>query len=331
MIGRRWEALTAFVGLGLLAFSISRIGWDAVVRAFEQAAFAIVVIALLSLLRMFVQTVSWTIALRAEGLAPSIGELLLIRLASQGVGYLSVLGPVASEPMKISLLRKRGLSGTAATLVDTGVYWFASGIVGIAGCVAAGLLFAHSRHAAGSLVIFGLLLAVSLVVIARPAPRLPALVNFLGDRSPRWLHRAEQIELAIREFERVHPTSVRLMFLLDVACQLLLGAEVVVLFLCLKMPLHAGAVLAIEGASRAIKIMAGWMPARIGADESGFAGAFAALGLSPASGLTLALARRSRDLLGALVGLAWLAATAGFWKISRNVSPEEEATTCKLC
>jgi hypothetical protein len=108
MNGRRWDALSAFVGLGLLAFSISRIGWDAVVRAFQQAAIAIVVIALLSLLRMFVQTVSWTIALRAEGLAPPIGELLLIRLASQGVGYLSVLGPVASEPMKISLHRQYG-------------------------------------------------------------------------------------------------------------------------------------------------------------------------------------------------------------------------------
>src|SRR5262249_16818828 len=135
----------------------------------------------------------------------------------------------------------------------------------------------------------------------------------------------------IREFKNLHPASIRRMFLLDVACQLLMAAEIVVLFWCLKMPLHTGTVLAIEGASRAIKIMSGWMPARIGADESGFAGTFAALGLSPASGLTLALARRSRDLLGALIGLTWLAATAGFWKISQNGSPDKEAITCKAC
>jgi hypothetical protein len=326
-MNRKWEALLAMVGLGLFAFSVSKIGWDPVLHAFEHAGAAILIIAALSLIRMLLQTVSWTIALRSEGFAPPIGELLLIRLASQGVGYLSVLGPVASEPMKISLLRKQGLSGTAATLVDTGVYWFTSGIVGIAGCLAAALLFTHSRHSAGTLAIFGLLLTVSLVVIARTKPRLPAVVNFLGARCPRWLEKAKQIELAIRDFKHRYPTSIRRMFLLDVACQLLLAAEVVVLFWCLGMPLHAGTVLAIEGAGRAIKIMAGWMPARIGADESGFAGAFSALGLSPASGLTLALARRSRDLLGALIGLTWLAVTAGFWRLSTN----KEETTCKLC
>jgi hypothetical protein len=45
-------------------------------------------------------------------------------------------------------------------------------------------------------------------------------------------------------------------------------------------------------------------------------GAFFAFGLSPVSGLTLALARRSRDLLAALVGLSWLVLSVGFWKIS---------------
>ena len=99
---------------------------------------------------------------------------------------------------------------------------------------------------------------------------------------------------------------------------------------------HPGTLLRIEGASRAIKITAGWMPARIGADESGIAGAFCAFGLSPASGLTLALAHRSRDLLAALVGLSWVALTAGFWRISLAQTPKvayskEEITTCKLC
>ena len=126
------------------------------------------------------------------------------------------------------------------------------------------------------------------------------------------------------------------MFLLDVICQILLGAEVAAVLWCLRIPLHAGTVLGIEGASRAVKIMAGWMPARIGADESGIAGAFLAFGLSPASGLTLALARRLRDLLAALIGLSWLALSAGFLKLSSTRIPNtaysiKEQTTCKLC
>jgi hypothetical protein len=335
MIKKR-DALFAAVGLALFAFAAGRIGWGAVIRAIEEARTAVAIILGLSLVRLVLQTHSWSIALRLDGIKSSTSELMFIRLASQGIGYLSVLGPVASEPIKISLLQKAGGSATTATLVDTGVYWFSSGMVAIAGCLSAGLLLAHSRHSIVPLAIVGLILTAGLFLIARPKSRLGPLADALGPRCPRWLEKGKQIELALREFARQYPSSIRRMFLLDIACQVLLGAEVAALFWCLKIPLHAVTVLGVEGATRAIKIMAGWMPARIGADESGIAGAFFAFGLSPASGLTLALARRSRDLLAALIGLSWLALSAGFLKVLPAPIPKaaylkEEVGTCKLC
>jgi hypothetical protein len=326
----------AAAGLILFAFAAGRIGWGIVIRAIEEARTAVALILGLSLVRLILQTHSWSIALRSDGIKSSAKELMLIRLASQGIGYLSVLGPVASEPMKISLLRQPGKSATTATLVDTGVYWFTSAMVSIAGCVSATLLLTHEGRFLATLAILGLILAAGLFVIARPKLRLSPLADSLGIRCPRWLKKGKQIEVALRQFESQYPSSIRRMFLLDVACQVLLAAEVVAILWCLKIPLHAGTVLGIEGASRAIKIMAGWMPARIGADESGIAGAFLALGLSPASGLTLALARRSRDLLAALIGLSWLALRAGLLKVSSVLNPEdayskEEEITCKLC
>ena len=47
-----------------------------------------------------------------------------------------------------------------------------------------------------------------------------------------------------------------------------------------------------------------------------------AFGLSPAAGLTLALVRRFRDLLSALVGLTWFALGTGFWKIFPDRMPD---------
>jgi hypothetical protein len=310
---KKWDALVAAAGLALFAFAAERIGWGAVVRAIAEARTGVAIIVGLSLVRLFLQTRSWSIALRADGVEPPASELMFIRLASQGVGYLSVLGPVASEPMKISLLRKRG-SGATGTLVDTGVYWFTSGMVGIAGCLSAILLLTHSRRSTASLAMFGLVLAASLFLIAGPESRLSPLVDALGARCPRWLQKTARLEVALRQFESQHPLLIRRMFLLGIACQGLVGAEVLAIFWTLKIPFHAGIVLGVEGATRAIKMIAGWMPARIGADESGTAGAFLAFGLSPASGLTLALARRSRDLLGALIGLTWLALSAGFFR-----------------
>jgi hypothetical protein len=66
-------------------------------------------------------------------------------------------------------------------------------------------------------------------------------------------------------------------------------------------------ILALEAANRVVKAMGSWVPARIGADETGMAAAFLAFGLPSASGLALALARRSRDLLEVVIGFTWLA------------------------
>jgi hypothetical protein len=62
-----------------------------------------------------------------------------------------------------------------------------------------------------------------------------------------------------------------------------------------------------EAASRAVKTMGGWLPARMGADESGMAAASLTFGLSSLTGLAVALARRVRDMTEAITGLGWLA------------------------
>ncbi|MBV9227263.1 MAG: flippase-like domain-containing protein [Acidobacteriaceae bacterium] len=332
---KKWDTPLVIVGLGLFAFAAGRIGWGAIIQAIEEAGTAVAIILGLSLVRLVLQTRSWSIALRVDGIGFSAGKLMLIRLASQGIGYLSVLGPVASEPMKISLLQRQGGSATTATLIDTGVYWFTSGVVALAGCFSAALLLAHHRHSIAPLATVGVLLTVGLFLLARPTSQLSLLADALGSRCPRWLEKGVQIEVALRQFGSQHPSQIRRMFLLDVACQVLLIGEIVAVFWCLKIPLHVGTILGVEGASRAIKIMASWMPARIGVDESGIAGAFFAFGLSPASGLTLALARRLRDLLAALIGLGWFAWSARFWKdspawISEANNSKEEKRTCSV-
>jgi hypothetical protein len=96
------------------------------------------------------------------------------------------------------------------------------------------------------------------------------------------------------------------MLLFGFGCQILLAADIVVVFWYLGIPFHGATVLAVEAASRAARMMSGWMPARIGADEAGAVVAFAAFGLPSASGLALALSRRIRDLVLSLLGISLL-------------------------
>jgi len=321
-VRQRRDLVLAASGFLLFGFVASRIGLHVIVQELARVRTGIAIIIVLSLVRLVLQTRSWSIALEREGLHAPTGELMLIRLASQGIGYLTVLGPVASEPMKISLLRKYSKSTTAPTLVDTGVYWFASGLTAIAGCLAAAVLLSHDWRPAVSAVMLTLLFAGGLMLIARPKLLLAPLGDRLGGRCPGWLRKAGRIEAAIREFAAEDRAAIRRMFLLDVGCQVLMALEVVTVFWFLRLPVHAGVILGLEAATRMVKMAAGWLPARIGADESGAAGAFLSFGLPAAAGVALALARRTRDLLASLVGLIWLA-----WMARRHagsVSPEAE-------
>ena len=306
-MSKRGNTLVAMAGFLLVIFVASRIGWHTVARQLVAVRAGIAIIILLSAVRLVLQTRSWAIALRRDGSDVGTGRLMLTRLASQGIGYLTVLGPVASEPMKISLLRKHAASPATATLVDTGVYWFTSGLVAIAGCLAACLLLSNSSRYDRSALAAALLFTAGLIALARPKLRLAPLAGRLDGRCPNWLRKAVQIESAIREFARDNRSAIRQMFLLDLACQLLMAAEVAAVLYFLSLPLHAGTILGIEGACRMVKMAAGWMPARIGADEGGAASAFLSFGLPASAGLTLAPVRRSRDLLACLVGLTWLA------------------------
>jgi lysylphosphatidylglycerol synthase-like protein len=310
---KRSDAILIAAGLGLFAFVASRIGWTGLLHQLMTASLAIPVLVSVSFLRLLLQTRAWRIALRQEGVKTSFGELLGIRLASQSMGYLSVLGPALSEPMKINLLKGNWNSSATATLADTGVYWFTSALLGLAGCVAAAVLLAGAQNTR-MLVGITLLFALLLGLLIRQKSLLQKLVVALGNRAPGWLRKGAALEEEIRSFRRRHPQSVRSMLYLDLLCQILLVAETAVVLSFATLPIHLPILLGIETATRVTKMVAGWLPARIGADEGGTAAAFVAFGLSPATGVVLALTRRFRDLLWCVLGLSWFA-----WR-SRNLS-----------
>jgi hypothetical protein len=316
---RRNAILTA-CGLVLFVFVLARIGSVAQMRAVWTGLPAILV---LSSLRLFIQTNAWATALQADGVAPSALSLVGIRLSAQGAGYISIFGPVLSEPMKIKLLGSSN-SAAVATLADTGVYWFASSLFGVFGCLAAAVLLSHTTGKAITLLLLAAVFVAWLALIAQTKPLLLPLIRRFGDRSPNWARRAAELEASLRSFRSRHRGATRKMFWLDLGCQLLLAAEVVAVLWVLRIPFHAGMIFAFEAANRAVKMLTGWMPARIGADEGASAALFAVLGLASGAGLALALTRRSRDLLCCAVGFAWLS-----WHGRFNASQPEEGLPCK--
>jgi len=303
---KRVETIIVVVGLGLFAVVMSKIGWTAALTELRRIWIAIPLLIALSLVRLLLQTHAWKIALSAEGVRGGIGELIGIRMASQSVGYLSVLGPAISEPMKIKLLGNDWKSAATATIVDSGVYWFCSVFAGVIGCIAAAVTLAHSRYARTFFVIT-MVFALSASLLLRKKPLLATLVELFGRPAPAWLKKGAELEQQMRGFRERYPAALRRMVLIGLACQILLFGEAAVVILLAKLPVHFVSLIGIEALVRITKMTAGWIPARIGADEGAAVAAFVAFGFAPSTGLMLALARRSRDLLWCVLGLSWLA------------------------
>jgi hypothetical protein len=311
------QLVLALIGVALFGWVIVRVGLPAFLQQMRAMSIALPVVITLSLCRLLLQTTAWSATLKGEGRSIAPGTLMGIRVASQSMGYLTFLGAVLSEPMKIKLLGSPTESTIKATLLDSGVYWFTAGLVAIVGCLCAALLAIHGAHYAWIVVAVSLL-TFGLFLMARTQPILSGVVRVLGRHCPSWLTRCEGIERSIRNYRLEQPALVGRLFWIDLGCQMLMASEVVVVLWSLHLPIAIVPVLAIEGVTRALKMVSGWVPARLGADEGGAMSAFMLAGLSPVLGLTLALTRRMRDLLWALIGLSWLA-----WKTPR-VKAEEE-------
>jgi len=301
---RKIHLMIALAALGPFAWVIAHVGFSTMVAQLKAMRIALPIVMALSVLRLFLQSTTWSASLKGENVAVNTTKLIGVRLASQSMGYLTVLGPVISEPMKIKLLGTSSVPTITATCLDTGVYWFTSALVAISGIVCLPLIAAHGATHHWIPVILALALAV--FAITRRKPILAGVVRLLGRRAPSWLLRAEQCETSIRTYRLEQPALVSRMFWIGVACQLLVASEVVVVLWSLHLPIHLSAVMTIEAVTRALKLVSGWVPARVGFDEGGAVSAFAVVGFSPMLGLDLALTRRVRDLLWTLMGILWL-------------------------
>lgn len=315
---KKGHLIVGILGVVLFIWVIAHMGRPAIARELRAVRIAFPIVLLMSLCRLLLQTMAWAQALEDQGVSVQPGTLMGTRLASQGMGYLTVLGPVLSEPMKIKLLRTPAEPTITATFLDNGVYWCTSMVVAIVGWLCIPLVAVHGMRI-GTVVLIVLGLTGILFFIAGGKSMLPVLARKLGNRSPRWLTRAAMLESSLRDYRRQRPALVGRMFRIGIVCQLLAAAEVIVVLWSLHLPIHLFAVLAIEGITRGLKLVSGWIPARLGSDEGGAISAFALIGFLPVFGLALAFTRRLRDLLWALIGLSWLV-----WK-SRSLTDRQNA------
>jgi glycosyltransferase 2 family protein len=310
---RRWfEAVCFGAGLLILAATLWVIGIEGLARDLATIGWGLAVVIMIEGLSVLFNTAGWTLAFPPGERTVGVGRLLGLRLAGDGVNYLTPSATVGGELLRIRLLD--GLGPSSVTWASVGVAKVGQ-TTAQAIFIGVGLALVLPRFTRLSPWIGGLL-GGGVAVIAGGA--LVWLVGrgfwaTLGGVARRlalgrilpgaWTDPGRQIDLALRRLGGARVVAVLLCLLGGWA----VGAvEIYVILAWVGGRVDWQTALAVEIGSVLIDGILFFVPAKIGTQEGGKVLLFALLGLEPARGLTVGVVRRIRELTYAAFGLAVL-------------------------
>ncbi|HEV3215461.1 MAG TPA: hypothetical protein VGZ27_07040 [Vicinamibacterales bacterium] len=295
---RAFVAGVAVVGTALFAYSIKALGLAGIREAFVRMGWGFCGILFLSGAREAVRTVAWTHTVEGP-VRLSFPDAFRARLAGEALNALLPMGMLVGEPMKAEHVGHRLPFATAfgALVVELAFYSTSLLLLFSAGVVA---LFPLSTA------LFIIVMAPTVVPLVRNRNRR-ASQDHVANVVTRVVERLRRLGDPVFRFASLNPGRTRRLVALEAAFQLLAVAEVY-LTLALITPRHVAwtSALLLETVSRAVTIVFKMLPMRIGVDEAGSAVFADRLGLGSATGITLALVRRTRLLFWSAVGIVFV-------------------------
>jgi putative membrane protein len=312
---RVWKIAALLAGLVLFGAYAARVDWGAVREAFARLGW-LTPLALLPYACVYlIDCAGWRWAF-ATPPRVSFATLFRIRWAGEAVNNLVPSAYVGGEAVKVFLLQRHGVSGSAATAgaVISKTAQTAAQIVLILLAAIAFLVVGGDQPGlragmalvlvAGLMVVVGLLWAQqrglfsSLLTLAGAFGLKPALLERRRDK-------ILAVDQAITGFYDRH----RLRFVASTAFYLggwlVDTLEIYVVAHLLGMPITWPQALAVEGFAGVAKALGMWVPGSVGVQESGIVLLGRLAGLPDTLSVAYALLRRARELIFAGAGL-WL-------------------------
>jgi uncharacterized membrane protein YbhN (UPF0104 family) len=320
------ERLVLASGLILFCFLVARLGANNIFENLRMVGWGILLIIAAEILAFLANTLGWRVTFSRRGTVPSFRQLLLARIAGDGVNYLTPTATMGGEFVRVRMLQGQASVPSIAASVMVAKL---TQTVGLLVFVSSGLLLvldelrlpsAVNRGISASLICFAVLMA-GLLILQRRRLLTPALdfavrrlrVSFLARlRTP--------IAQLDAEMARVHRESPFRIFLSSGIFALGFAYGVIETYLILWLfgiSVSLKLALAIEVLGVVVNNLTFFVPLRAGTQEAGKALAFAMLGLSAAQGLAAGVIYRIRELTWAFIGLAILARS----RVARPSSP----------
>jgi hypothetical protein len=308
----------AALGLLLFAYFVRKAGVADVVDGIRRLGFAFILVLAISAVRHIVRSLAWTKCFEPP-YQLRFRDALAARLMGDALGNIVPLASAAvSEPSKAAFVRDKVplMAGLSAIALENIFYSVSVVLVIFSGSTVLLLSFSLPkplRYATiGALVATTLIAPLGFLVISRQWKFLSGLFGVLLKRgigktwAEKTIPRAEVFEDRVYGFYGRNRSRLLPIFALEL-CFHLAGVLEIYTTLWFISDVLAPTLLTafiLESVNRVINVAFKFVPLRLGVDEGGTGMVAAALGLTKAVGVTLAIVRKARDLFWTMVGVA---------------------------
>lgn len=308
-----------FVLLGLLlfAYSVRKAGVTQIITGIQRLGAGFLLILGLSAIRQVVRSLAWTRCFEPP-YKLRFRDAFTARVMGDALGNIVPLASVAvSEPSKAAFVRHRVplMAGLSALAIENIFYSLSVVLVIFSGMTALLLSFALPkplRYAAvGSLVAILIIVPLGYLVIRNQWRFLSGAFTWLGKRATgrSWIEtagaRAQTLEERIYGFYERNRGRFLSILALEICFHLAGIAEIYTTLSFISDTIAPTLLTAfiLESVNRVINVAFKFVPMRTGVDEYGSGLLAKVLGFTRASGVTLAIVRKARDIFWTAIGV----------------------------
>jgi hypothetical protein len=312
--------ILAVGGVALLVWQVRLVGLNDIANGFREVGWqGFLAILGLSLFRFAARSLAWITLI---GRPVPLRTAVAASITGDAIGNLSFLSLLVSEPAKAFYLTRHAPAAEAFAALTAENFFYSVSVATVIVAGSATLLATFVLPEAFRFVLWMSLAGMAGILaaafwVARSRPGLTAITRSLstkvgrrwpslGVRLGAWLDRLERIETHTYSALSASPWRIGVVLASEAAFHI---ASIAESWLTLRLLTGSATLLnafLLDTVNRFVNVVFRAVPMRVGVDEATTSGFTEMLGLGTAAGVTLALVRKARMLVWAVLGLALL-------------------------
>src|SRR5215813_6249452 len=296
----------ALAGAALFVYFVKKAGVGQIIDGISRLRAGFILIIAISAVRHIVRSLAWTLCME-EPYRLRFWDALRARLMGDAIGnVLPFAGFLVSEPAKPALIRDRVplMAGFSALAIENIFYALSVALFIFSGMVALLLSFTLPKGlrlvSIITLAVIAIVIAAGALLIAKRLRFISGSAKFLHRRglNEKWIDKAGSLEDRIYGFYQRNSARFLPIILLEFCFHLAGVTEIYVTlsFISPDQPPTFLTAFILESVNRVITVAFKFIPLRMGVDEAATGRVSKVLQFTMATGVTLAIVRKARDV-----------------------------------